>query len=65
VEDPLTIDECLGELLAQLTAVRTDNKVTVLEANTVRLLAAVNAAAAKNHIACNYNPLWDKKGKSK
>lgn len=29
----------------------------MLEPSTMRLLAAVNAAAAKNHIATDYNPL--------
>ena len=62
---PMTVDECLAELLAQLTERRSDNKLKVLEPSTIRLLAAINAAAARNHIATNYNPLWGKKGKGK
>lgn len=56
----MTIDECLSELLAQLTEKRSDNKLKVLEPSTIRLLAAINGAAARNHIATDYNPLLKK-----
>ncbi len=57
------IDEALESLLRQLNLKRTDGKITILEPSTMRLLAAVNAAAARNHIATDYNPLHQEKKK--
>ena len=58
-----TIDAALANLLMQLTTPRKDNQLAVLEPSTIRLLQAINAAAARNHIACDYNPLHKEKKK--
>lgn len=52
-----SINHALEALLVQLQAKRSDGKVTVLEPSTMRLLSGINAAAARNHIATDWNPL--------